>query len=361
MISNVPVAPVKFISLCLSAMISVCCAYDTAISQSQLVYKVAWKVELNYCNSLTASDDRKLLTYLWIEGPGKDARSGLRVVDAETGALIREILNTKTGEPEYQTWRDTQFSKDGAVVATGYSSLISSQSGVIVHRVATGAVVRDLKLPGRLADFSLSPDGGQILTRVQLQDPFSLWDVQSGKLIRQYEPKTYSGIGVGGKPIILQDGRRALVVSQFAGQVLDLQTGAAVSIEHPAKTFKNAVQYYGDEGIVALGSAEGLVSVLRERSRNLSSIFLFPKPPDTYGVPVSISVDGRRLAAGVVDGTVEVREITENIKLGSVRVATNPVVGVALLRDDNLAVLSKKTSGGFGAPHPCTLAVFAKR
>jgi WD40 repeat protein len=185
-----------------------------------------------------------------------------------------------------------------------------------LSNLATRKVIRRLKLPGPPINVStrstltFSPDGAALLSATAFDPMIRVWDVTTGKEIRQFGVQHGKPPFLGGDAPVLAlspDGKRLAVAgSDQTIRFLDVGTGAEV---HPAGGHQGRVSSIAlspDGKTIVTGSWDQTIRIWDAATgREIRAIRGQERPV----VAVVYSPDGRTLASAGVDATIHIWDV----------------------------------------------------
>jgi WD40 repeat protein len=290
--------------------------------------------------------------------------------DAKTGKRLGTLQQADTA-------RTLTFSPDGTLLV-----FVSDHEPVSVREVATGKVVRQIGTRGeRLRSIHISPDGKTLATG---GDRIGIWDMATGRSLRTFpdeataparfspDGKTLATAGsdytialwdlaTGLKQRTL-DGHRGPVYSlcfspdgkKLASggrdqtiQLWDLSKGEAHSAAPRCSPWARCVSFSPDGKTLAVGSGEnhgtdwaapllhGTITLWDTRTAHKQRDFA----NDTSGIKcLSFSPDGKTIASGNWEGTVQVRGVGDGRETVAVTGHQRPVMSLNFRPDGKMLV-----------------------
>jgi RNA polymerase sigma factor (sigma-70 family) len=219
----------------------------------------------------------------------------IRLWDVESGKELRRIQFL--GEPGVHVSGDWWLPDGRRCLA-----LATDHHALQIYDVQTGKLLKDFgRHPGHIYSAALSPDGRQVLEgSYDYVAPLRLWDVDSGQLIREFKGHIGKIFGIAFSP----DGRFALSTStDNLVRLWDVNTGESVRVFEGHVNGAYGVAYSPD-GRRALSAGADHTVRLWNTTTGAEQVRFFGH---VAGVDcVAFSADGRYAASGGQDKTVRV-------------------------------------------------------
>lgn len=254
--------------------------------------------------------------------------------------------NARTGKekqlsPRLDSTYALAFSPDGALFGTGTSDLV----GVGLWSARSGALIRTLKEPypasrgAHVFDFAFSPDG-RTLAATSCRD-IQLWDVATGHLVRKLK-----GSKCQTNLMFSRDGK-TLACAAFSKTGSSLNTSSVLLWDVKSGTVKRTLPRIG---FPIAFSPDGRFLITRAFGQNYkSSAACWNVRSGTLkwrasgnitangdAEPVAVSRDGRVLATGHADGTIQLRDAQTGSLLQSLRASNGTILSVAFSPDGSV-------------------------
>ena len=247
--------------------------------------------------------------------PGKGQNSTVKLWNVTTGAL----LHTFDG---YGGVRAVAVSPDGKMILSGHVDGIAR-----VWDIASRSLLQTLpKQDGEILAVAFSPDGRKALSGSW---QFKLWDLTTGAKLLEDRPFVGAVQGAAFSP----DGQQILLAIGLArGRNVEIRkadTGALVHIFKGHDTAFDAALFSGDGSRLLLGGRDdNRIQLVEISTGELLRSWSVPA-----GVAsLALSADGRRIAAGLFGGTLNIWQ-TSTGKLERSLTVTNWVKAVAFSPD----------------------------
>ncbi|MCH7726485.1 MAG: PD40 domain-containing protein, partial [Planctomycetes bacterium] len=231
---------------------------------------------------------------------------------------------TKTNAPAQPKLKSLPFvttfaiSSDGKQMVAYHVDKARQRTGephllVTLWDVATGNKVRELD---SYSDFSMSPQltfspDGSVVLGERHNGAFRVWNVQTGKVIRDYKAQQHRNAGVGGNAIS-QDNQWVSVPESRGAKLVNVKTG---EVRQPPKPTIGKIRYIAfspKEPIMAISSSdlglpEGILDLYDLRT--FKKTFSMNVPQMSIG-DMAFSPDGKTLVASSSRGHMLVFDTT---------------------------------------------------
>jgi WD40 repeat protein len=173
------------------------------------------------------------------------------------------------------------FSADGAMLVCG-----QAQGGARLWETKTGRLLRACKAPRPQAaagdrpftSIALSPDGGTLVTNSVDADSFfyepaKLWDVQTGKLQKEFADK-----GHGAHPVALSPDGSILAAGGKSVRLWDVRTGKLLRELSGHLKITESITFSADGRLLVSGGSYGTTNIWEvANGRHLVTLFTFPE------------------------------------------------------------------------------------
>jgi WD40 repeat protein/serine/threonine protein kinase len=230
---------------------------------------------------------------LAVSGAQITQRTPVVILDANTGAELKRL-------------GDATGSQVISFAAQGLRLAIASEDGsVVVYDVATGAIEKSLRTPGKFPyDMTFSPDG-QLLAAGQ-DNKVTIWDYATGREV-DGSPLRHSGLVycVAFSP----DGRfLASAGWDRAVRIWDTTSWKQVQMVIEAASGINCIAFNPDGSCLAWGATDSTIKLWNRNTDELRT--LRGHLANVRGV--AFSPDGEWLASGSEDGTAKIWKVTRD-------------------------------------------------
>ena len=212
----------------------------------------------------------------------------------------------------------------------------SGKPVVSLWEVATRRIVRDLPQPFNVASLAFSPDGN-LLTTFQLEPRLSLWELPSGRLVRNFEAKPSINWEMR-FPLFSPHGATLVLADSGPIRLIDLQTGAAREIQ--ATTEGNSVRAlaFSPDGQLLASGHGWSDAAIRLWDAHTCALVGSLEGHRGWVSKLVFSPDGQTLYSASADQSIRAWNIKEKRELQVWRGHTGGVSGLALSQDGKVLV-----------------------
>jgi WD40 repeat protein len=265
--------------------------------------------------------------------------------DVKTGRLVRRFIVHKAAVYA------GAFSPDGKEIVTGGGTWhgglpIPENAELRLWDVASGREIRQYQGHKHVVQsVCFSPDGKRILSAGK-GDLARLWDVQTGREIFAW-PKV-RGDGVLSAELS-KDGRLVLTCQTGRLTIWNVSSGKeVVGIERPGEDgFFNAAQFSPDAKLVASASQDNTARTWDAATGKQVQLFA---GHTSYVNQARFSADGKRLATASDDKTVRIWDVASGKEIHSLAIPVRRIPDVGFSADSRRLVATWRTTPG-NAPY----------
>jgi WD40 repeat protein len=285
---------------------------------------------------LAITNDGKMLGCNFNQmGFANQSISSIQIWSAKSGQLKQSMSNPISFA------YSLAFSPDNTLVGAGGTIDLKKdpyfQGSLKIWRIVDDHLVRTFKPDRGASSFAFTPNS----SRVVIGDGYqaSLWDMKSGKDLRQYKPNFSVGDDVTVSPdgkLIASVGGRGDLGSYGELTVWNMESGKVLWTQSRSKYYIGEVAFSPSGQTIATGHSDGSTGLWNAQNGSLIRIF----DGDKGGVTqVAFSKDGQSLLSSSTDGTVKIWNITTG-KLQRTFDLNSPATGFALVPGGRLWTLS---------------------
>jgi dipeptidyl aminopeptidase/acylaminoacyl peptidase len=245
------------------------------------------------------------------------------------------LWDLETGKPKGEIVAPRSRPKSIAVAPDGKLLAVLTPDRKIQLLESPGRLVREWQTEEfkNVGSVAFSPDGKCVVSSGKFT---SLWDVATGKLLRQLydEPEPMSSLAFS------RDGK-VLCTGSMRGMIRlwDVKTGQDLGELRGHTLYIDQVVFSPDGELLASVSHDGTARLWSLRSR----LQIWSKNVG-YGVSLAISRDGRSLAAGGQPGTVGVWEVASGLERAAFQSNSGSVMVLLFAADDKTLISGHQNS-----------------
>lgn len=285
---------------------------------------------------LVITNDGKMLGCNFNQmGFANQSVSSIQLWNANSGSLEKSINNPISFA------YSLAFSPDNALVGAGGTIDLKKdpyfQGSLKIWRIADGHLVRTFKPERGASSFAFTPDSSNVV----IGDGYkaSLWDMKTGKDLRQYKPNFSVGDAVAVSPdgkVIASVGGRGDMGEYGELTVWDKKSGKTLWTQSRSKYYIGEVAFSPSGQTIVTGHSDGSVGLWNAKDGSLIRTFAGDKGSVTQ---VGFTNDGQSLLSSSTDGTVKIWDVTTE-KLQRTFDLKSPATGFALAQSGRLWTLN---------------------